>query len=69
MKITVKMTVDIEAMHYPLYVLNNFLARLINELNTVEIEHGDSESIFPIHSEMSYAEGDTGQLTIDIIKS
>lgn len=69
MKITVKLTADIEAMHYPLSVLNDLLYRLIDELSTIESSCGDDEDLFPIHSEMDYAERDSGKLVVNITKS
>lgn len=69
MKVTVNLTADIEAMHYPLSVLTDLLYRLIDELSAIEGNYGDDKDLFPIQSELKYEEGDTGRMLITITKS
>lgn len=69
MKVTVKLTADIEAMHYPLSVLNDLLYRLLDELSAIEGNYGDDSDLFPIRSELKYDDGDTGRMLVDITKS
>lgn len=69
MKVTANLTVDIEAMHYPLSVLNDLLYRLIDELSAIESSYGDDDDLFPIQSELRYEEGDTGRMLVNITKS
>lgn len=69
MKVTVKLTVDIEAMHYPLSVLNDLLYRLIEQLSAIESTLYEDEELLPIQSELKYDEGDTGRMLVTITKS